>query len=53
MKENTLAFIIGSISGLLAGLWQQLFTTALLGFAGGLFGIAGKDVYNYFKKKIK
>jgi|tagenome__1003787_1003787.scaffolds.fasta_scaffold6451464_1 hypothetical protein len=53
MKENVLAFISGSISGLLAGLGQQLFTTALLGFAGGLFGIAGKDVYNYFKKKIK
>jgi hypothetical protein len=53
MKENTLAFISGSVSGMLAGIGQQVLTTAILGIVGGMAGIAGKELYNHLKTKTK
>lgn len=51
MKEKTLAFVSGSAWGILSGIGQEVFTTLLLGIVGGIGGLIGKEIFNYFKKR--
>lgn len=63
MKEKALAFIAGDISVTLYqifgnGIWDDIghfglkvLATIILGAAGGVAGMAAKDIYNYFKKR--
>lgn len=62
MKDKALAFIAGDISVTLfqifvGGIWGDLGhfgvkvgATIILGIAGGIAGMIGKDIYNRYKK---
>ena len=51
MKEKALAFVTGTISGLLTGIGKEIFMTLLLGIVGGIGGLIGKEIYNYIKRR--
>ncbi len=50
MKEKALAFISGSVWAALAATGKEIFITLVLGCIGGFAGMAGKELYNYFKR---
>lgn len=63
-KNKWLAFIAGDASvtlyQLFGGMWGELgvfglkvLATIILGIAGGLAGLAGKDLYNHIKSYLK
>lgn len=65
MKDKVLAFLAGDISVTLfqvfiGGIWADLGhfgmkvgATIILGIAGGIAGMAGRDIYNRLKRKYK
>lgn len=63
VKQRILAFVCGDvvvtgwlkIVGILSGITQfgwQVFSVLVLGIAGGIAGVAGKDIYGFLKTEI-
>lgn len=50
--DTKISFISGYIFTVItAASFMDILMAAILGLVGGLFGLAGKDLYSYIKKK--